>query len=77
MSCEARERLTQIYLDATENSRKVSNSIKDIHSPEWLLANKEPRQVCDSALATLKRHIRAHRCSAGPVAWAVFDAKAS
>jgi hypothetical protein len=60
--CEERERLTQIYLDATENSRKVSDSVEDIHSPEWREAIKEARQACDSALAELKLHIREHQC---------------
>ena len=60
--CEERERLTQIYLDATDNSRKVSDSVEDIHSPEWREAIKEARQACDSALAELKLHIREHQC---------------
>ena len=60
--CEARERLTQIYLDATENSRKASESVEDIHAPEWLDATKETRQACQSALAELKLHIREHKC---------------
>jgi hypothetical protein len=60
--CEERERLTRIYLDATETSRKVSDSIEDIHSPEWLEAIKEARQGCEVALAALKLHIREHGC---------------
>jgi hypothetical protein len=49
-------------MEATENNRKVSDSIEDIHSPEWLLATGETRQICDQALAALKLHIREHRC---------------
>ena len=60
--CEARERLTQVYLDATENSRKVSDSVEDIHSPEWQETTKEARQACEGALAELKLHIREHKC---------------
>jgi hypothetical protein len=62
MLCEERETLTQAYLDAAENSRRVSNSINDIHSPEWSNATKQARQVCETTLAALKRHINEHRC---------------
>jgi hypothetical protein len=60
--CEERERLTSIYLDATEANRKASESVIDIHSPEWLEATKETRQACETALAALKTHIQEHRC---------------
>jgi hypothetical protein len=62
MGCEKREKLTQAYLDATENSRKVSNSIDDVYSPEWQEATKEAREACERALAALKLHIREHNC---------------
>lgn len=62
MSCEERERLTQIYVDAAENYRRVSDSIKDIQSPEWLAATKETRQSCEEALAALKLHVHEHSC---------------
>jgi hypothetical protein len=60
--CKERERLTQGYLDATENSRKVSNSVEDIHSAEWWDAIKEVRKASDTALAVLKTHIQEHGC---------------
>jgi hypothetical protein len=60
--CEERETLTQAYLDAAENSRKVSDSIEDIHSSEWREAIKEAREDCERALAALKLHIREHGC---------------
>lgn len=60
--CEARERLTQLYLDATDNSRRVSDSVEDIHSSEWVEATKKTRQACEKALAELKLHIREHKC---------------
>jgi hypothetical protein len=60
--CEERERLTQAYLDATENSRKISDSVEDIHGPEWQQAIKGARQACEDALAALKAHIREHGC---------------
>jgi hypothetical protein len=60
--CQERETLTRAYLDATENSRKVSDSVEDIHSPEWQEAIKEARQTCEAALAALKLHIREHGC---------------
>jgi hypothetical protein len=62
MFCEERERLTRIYVDAAKNHRRVSDSIKDIESPEWLTATKEARQSCDEALAALKLHIYEHNC---------------
>lgn len=62
VQCEERERLTQAYLEATENSRKVSDSIEDIHSPEWLEAIKEAREICKTTLAALKLHISEHNC---------------
>jgi hypothetical protein len=62
MRCEERERLTSAYLDATDNSRNVSDSIEDIRSLEWLLATEEARQACEGALAELKLHIREHKC---------------
>ena len=60
--CEERETLTQAYLDAAENSRRVSDSIKDIHSPEWSNAIKQARQLCETTLAALKLHINEHKC---------------
>ncbi len=63
MLCHERETLTQAYLDATENSRKVSNSIEDIHSPEWSKVTKQARKVCQTTLAALKLHINEHKCS--------------
>jgi hypothetical protein len=62
MPCKERERLTQAYLDATENHRRVSDSVKSIQSPEWLEATKETRQACETALAVLKLHMREHGC---------------
>jgi hypothetical protein len=60
--CHERERLTQMYLDVTENRRKASDSIKDIHSPEWLRAIEEPRALCEAILATLRAHREDHGC---------------
>jgi hypothetical protein len=57
MSCEERERLTQIYLDANDNNRRVSDSIKNIHGPEWLETTSATPQACEAALAALKLHI--------------------
>ncbi len=62
MSCEERETLAQIYIDATENHRNVSDSFQDISSPEWLLASEKTRQACETTLAALKLHIREHGC---------------
>ena len=62
MLCEERERLILAYLDATKNSRKVSDSVEDIYSLKWLLETEENRQTCESALAALKLHIREHNC---------------
>jgi hypothetical protein len=63
MLCQERETLIQAYVDATEISRNVSNSIEDIHSPEWFKVTKQARQVCEATLAALKRHIHEHKCS--------------
>jgi hypothetical protein len=60
--CDERERLTSIYLDATEANQKASESVDDINSPEWLEATKQTRQTCEIALALLKIHIWDHRC---------------
>jgi hypothetical protein len=60
--CEERERLTQVYLDVTQNRRKVSDSIENIHSPEWLETMKEVPQTCEKALAALKLHVHEHKC---------------
>ena len=60
--CKEREKLTLSYLDATENSRKLSNSFEDIDSPEWWDAIKEVRKACDTALTVLKTHIQEHGC---------------
>ena len=60
--CDERERLTSIYLDATEANQKASESVDDINSPEWLEATKLTRQTCEIALALLKIHIWDHRC---------------
>lgn len=60
--CEERERLTQAYLDAAENSRKASDSVEDIHSSEWREAIKEAREACERVLVALKFHIREHGC---------------
>ncbi len=60
--CEVRETLTQAYLDATEANRKASESVGDMHAPEWLEATKETRLACETALAALKLHIREHEC---------------
>jgi hypothetical protein len=62
MHCEELERLTLAYLEATENSRNVSDSIDDIDSPEWRKATAVTRQASETALAALKLHIRKHKC---------------
>jgi hypothetical protein len=62
MRCEEREKLILTYLDATKNSRSVSDSVKYIYSLEWLLETEQRRQTCESALAALKLHIREHNC---------------
>lgn len=62
MFCEERERLTQIYVDATESHRRVSDSIKNIQSPEWVSATKDTRQFCEEALTALKLHVQEHNC---------------
>jgi hypothetical protein len=62
MPCEEREKLILAYLDASKNRRKISDSVKDIYSLEWLLETEEKRQTCESALAALKLHIREHSC---------------
>ena len=62
MSCEERETLTQVYLDAAEANRKASDSVDDLQSPEWSKAIEHSRQVCETALAVLKLHIWEHGC---------------
>ncbi len=62
MGCEERERLTQAYLDATENILNVSGSFEDIDSAERRKAIDESRQASEKALAALKLHIREHKC---------------
>lgn len=62
MPCEEREKLILAYLDASKNRHKVSDSVKEIYSLEWLLETEEKRQTCESALAALKLHIREHNC---------------
>ncbi len=62
MLCQERETLTLAYLDATDKNRKVSNSIRDIHSPEWSKATQQARQLCETTLAALKLHINEHKC---------------
>ncbi len=63
MRCEERARLTLIYLEATDANRKASDSVKDIHSSEWLEATKETPPACETALEALKVHIREHKCA--------------
>ena len=62
MGCEERERLTQAYLDATENILNVSGSFEDIDNAERRKAIDESRQASEKALAALKLHIREHKC---------------
>ena len=62
MSCEERETLTQVYLDAAEANRKASDSVDDLQSPKWSQATKHTRQVCETTLAVLKLHIWEHGC---------------
>lgn len=62
MPCEAREMLTQVYLNATEANRKASDSVDDVKSLQWLKATNETRRSCETALAVLKTHIRDHEC---------------
>jgi hypothetical protein len=62
VSCEERETRTQAYPDAAEAHRRASDSVDDMRSPEWQEAIKETRQVCETALAALKLHIREHGC---------------
>jgi hypothetical protein len=62
LCCDERERLTSIYLDATEANHKASESVDDIYSPEWREATKQTRQTCEIALALLKIHMWDHKC---------------
>ena len=62
MSCGERETLIQAYLDATEAHREASDSVDEIHSPEWSKITQGTRQVCETTLAALKLHISEHEC---------------
>jgi hypothetical protein len=51
-----------MYLDVTENRRKVSDSIQHIQSAEWICATKETSVLCQAALAAIKAHRKEHGC---------------
>ena len=61
MQCRSERGSPRTIWKATEANRKASESVGDMHTPEWLEATKETRQACKTALAALKLHIREHK----------------
>ena len=59
VTCEERERLTRIYLDATEDSRKVSDSVGDVHGLNGGSNQGSAASLQDSASSAKAPHPRA------------------